>query len=56
MVLPIVQDEVNLATIEATYGLEKSTNSFYLSTRYFLKKLTDQMMSTVKGVHHELEN
>ena len=34
MVLPIVQDEVNLAMIEATYGLEKSTNSFYLSTRY----------------------
>ena len=56
MVLPIVQDEVNLAMIEATYGLEKSTNSFYLSMRYFLKKLTDQMMSTVKGVCHDLEN
>ena len=55
MVLPIVQDEVNLATIEATYGLEKSTNSFYLSTRYFLGKFTDQMMARVKGMCHELE-
>ena len=56
MVLPIVLDEVNLATIEATYGLDKRTNCYYLSTRHFLKKFIDRMMEKVKNRHHKLKD